>query len=172
VNVRALAATAVAASLLLGTAGCGVFVESATLKPYAASDGVNINVGGIKLRDVILVTDASGDGSLIGTVINDSGAAAHVTVELRGTASVTDVVAVDNGVTVLGVKGSTATILSGAKLVAGSYATVYFQYGSADGVEATIPVLDSGDALYASYAPSLLKPTPTPTPDVTETLAP
>ncbi|MEY4312746.1 MAG: hypothetical protein RLZZ319_255 [Actinomycetota bacterium] len=169
-NVRALAATAVAASLLLGTAGCGVFVETATLKPYAASDGINVTVGSIDLRDVLIITDETGDGSLIGTVVNNSGTVAHLTVELRGATALTEVIAVEPGVTLLGVAGSTATIFSGAELSAGQYATVYVQYGSADGVETPVPVLDGTDPLYASYTPTLLAPTPEPV--VEETPAP
>ncbi len=169
-NVRALAATAVAAALLVGTAGCGVFVDTATLKPYAASDGVNASVGGIELRNLLVITDETGDGSLIGAVVNNSKAAAHLTVELRGSTTVTETVAVETGVTLLGVKDATATIFAGADLVAGQYATIYVQYGSADGVEITVPVLDGTDPLYAPYTPTLLKPSPAPV--VTETPAP
>jgi hypothetical protein len=63
VNIRALASTTLAATLLLGTAGCGIFVDSATLKPYSASDGLNVDVGGLQLRNVLVITDESGDAS-------------------------------------------------------------------------------------------------------------
>ena len=169
-NVRALTAAAVATAVLLGTAGCGVFVETATLKPYSAGDGVNATVGSIGLRNMLLITDESGDGSLIGTIVNDSGAAAHLTFELRGATALSETIASEPGLTLLGIKDVSATIFPGAELTAGQYATIYVQYGSADGVEVTVPVLDGTNPVYAPYTPTLIKPAPIPV--VTETPAP
>lgn len=168
VNVRALAATAVAASLLLGTTGCGIFVESATLKPYAASDGVNIDVGELKLRNVLVITDESGDGSLIGTIVNDADMAQSVNVELRNNDGSNGILPAFPGNTILGVKDSTAVLFVGAGLEAGQYIDVYVQYGSYDGVLATVPVLDGTDPIYAPFTPAALAPTPI----VTESPAP
>ena len=67
-TIRALASTALAATLLLGTAGCGIFVDSATLKPYSAGDGLNVNVGGLQLRNVLVITDESGIHDILGHI--------------------------------------------------------------------------------------------------------
>ena len=162
-KARALAVTAVTTALLLGTAGCGFFVPTATNKQYAASDGVSVNVGDLKIRNVILITDSTGAGSLIGTIVNDTTNPQNITIELRGTTSVTATVASSTAVTEMGTNGSTV-LFAGANLVAGTYEPVYFQYGGQDGVLATIPVLDGTDPLYAPFEPSKLTPTATPTP--------
>jgi len=73
VNIRALASTGPRLNFAVGkTAGCGIFVDSATLKPYSAGDGLNVNVGGLQLRNVLVITDESGNASLVATIVNDT----------------------------------------------------------------------------------------------------
>ena len=170
-KTRALATSALAAALLLGTAGCGIFVDAATLKPYSASDGLNVNVGDLQLRNVLVITDESGDASLVFTVVNNTTNVQYLTVQFRTDTPVDLTVVANEGITKVGLADDNPAIATGTALDAGQYVDIYFQYGGQDGVTASIPVLDGTYPIYAPYAPSLFVPepivTPTPTPSPT-----
>lgn len=168
-NFRALAVPVIAAALLLGTAGCGVFVPTATMKQYSAGDGLNVNVGKLELRNVMVITDESGDASLVGTIVNDSTNVQYVTAQFQ-TATPVDVKFVaPEGITKIGIADGNPVVLRGTALTAGQYIEIYFQYGGEDGVGVSIPVWDGTNPNYAPYAPSLYTPEPTPVPTPTET---
>lgn len=172
-NFRALAAPAVAAALLLGTTGCGLFVPSATLKPYSASDGLNVTVGDLELRNVLVITDESGDASLVATVVNNTTNVQYVTAQIQSSTPGELTFTAVEGLTKLGLADGNPQIMRGTGLEAGQYVEIYFQYGGQDGVTAAIPVLDGTDPLYAPYQPSLyVEPTPTPTPTPTPSATP
>ena len=171
-NIRALASTALAAALLLGTAGCGIFVDSATLKPYSAGDGLNVNVGGLQLRNVLVITDESGDASLVATIVNDTTNVQYLTVEFRTDTPIDLTVIANEGLTKVGLADDNPAIATGTALKAGQYVDIYFQYGGQDGVMMSIPVLDGTYELYAPYAPSLFVPEPVVTPSATPSATP
>lgn len=150
---RSIASALVAAALLTGTAGCGVFVESATLKPYAASDGVNANVGDLKLRNMLLIANMYGDVALIGTVINDSGENVSLQVGLPAVAGASIATGLFTGLTRLDESVLNDVVFNGTGLKGGQLADVEFQYGNSGSVVVSVPVLDWTDPLYAQYAP-------------------
>lgn len=150
---RSIAAAVVATALLTGTAGCGVFVESATLKPYAASDGVNANVGDLKLRNMLLIANMYGDVALIGTVINDSGENVSLKVGLSAVAGASIATGLFTGMTRLEESALNDLVFNDTGLKGGQLADVEFQYGDSEGVVVSVPVLDWTDPLYAQYAP-------------------
>jgi hypothetical protein len=172
VNIRALATTTLAATLLLGTAGCGIFVDTATLNPYSASDGLNVDVGGLQLRNVLVITDESGDASLVFTIVNDTTNVQYLTVELRTDTPVDLTIVANEGLTKVGLADGNPAIATGTALKAGQYVDIYFQYGGQDGVTMAIPVLDGSHSLYAPYAPSLFVPEPVVTPSATPSPTP
>ena len=171
-NIRALATTTLAATLLLGTAGCGIFVDAATLNPYSASDGLNLDVGGLQLRNVLVITDESGDASLVFTIVNDTTNVQYLTVELRTETPVDLTIVANEGLTKVGLADGNPAIATGTALKAGQYVDIYFQYGGEDGVTIAIPVLDGSHSLYAPYAPSLFVPEPVVTPSATPSPTP
>ncbi len=69
-TIPALAAGAVAVAL---TAGCQVFSPVQTDVPYAAADGVPVDVGQLALRDLVLVGDGKGEAVVSGSAVNLSG---------------------------------------------------------------------------------------------------
>ena len=150
---RSIAAALVAAALLTGTAGCGVFVESATLKPYAASDGVNANVGELKLRNMLLVANMYGDVALIGTVVNDSGENVSLQIGLPTATGTTMSTGLFTGLTRLDESALNEVIFTGANLKGGELTDAEFQSGGSGSVIVSVPVLDWTDPLYAQYAP-------------------
>jgi hypothetical protein len=172
VNIRALATTTLAATLLLGTAGCGIFVDTATLNPYSASDGLNVDVGGLQLRNVLVITDESGDASLVFTIVNDTTNVQYLIVELRTDTPVDLTIVANEGLTKVGLADGNPAIATGTALKAGQYVDIYFQYGGQDGVTMAIPVLDGSHSLYAPYAPSLFVPEPVVTPSATPSPTP
>lgn len=171
-NIRALATTTLAATLLLGTAGCGIFVDTATLNPYSASDGLNLDVGGLQLRNVLVITDESGDASLVVTIVNDTTNVQYLTVEFRTVNPVDLTIVANEGLTKVGLADDNPAIATGTALKAGQYVDIYFQYGGQDGVTIAIPVLDGSHTLYAPYAPSLFVPEPVVSPSATPSPTP
>ena len=171
-NIRALASTTLAATLLLGTAGCGIFVDAATLKPYSASDGLNVNVGELQLRNVLVITDESGDASLVFTIVNNTTNVQYLTAQLRTGTPVDLSIIANEGLTKVGLADGNPAIATGTGLKAGQYIDIYFQYGGQDGVVMAIPVLDDSHSLYAPYAPSLFVPEPVVSPSATPSPTP
>ncbi|GAB2902436.1 hypothetical protein ACXA45_08135 [Neomicrococcus lactis] len=81
---RRAGALGVAALIAVGTAGCGAINQQATQMTYAASDGVAANVGDLKVRNLMLVTnDADSEARFLGTIVNDSDKAQSVTLTLE-----------------------------------------------------------------------------------------
>jgi hypothetical protein len=169
VHTRALATATIAAALLVGTAGCGVFVPTATLKPYSASDGLNATVGDLQLRNVLVITDETGAASLIATIVNPTTNVQYLTTEFRVETPVDVTIVANEGLTKVGLADGNPVVVADLGLVAGQYVDIYFQYGGQDGVTLAVPVLDSSDPIYSSYSPSLFTPEPTTTPEPTAT---
>lgn len=157
-RIRALVTVTVASALLLGTAGCGVLVETATLKQYAASDGVSIDIGDLHVRNALIITNEVGDAALIGSVINNGSSFELLTVELRGTIGNSTQIGIYPGLTKLGIADDNPIVLYGAGVVPGQYASVYVQYGTNDGQLVSVPVLDGSLEIYAPYVPEALPP--------------
>ena len=169
--LRALTVVALASALLVGTAGCGLFVPTATQKEYSAGDGLNIVVGDLKFRNVLIITDASGDASLIATIVNPTTNVQYVTAEFRGDTAIDVTLVANEGLTKIGLADGNPIVVSGLGLKAGQYLDVYFQYGGQDGATLAVPVLDASNPLYSTYSPSLFTPAPTPVPTPSETPA-
>ena len=70
---RALAGLGLAVLLATGTAGCSTRSPATIETPYAASDGVNVDLGDqLKLRNFLVVAaEKGGQGALVGAVVND-----------------------------------------------------------------------------------------------------
>ena len=56
-RARAVAAIALSGALALTLSGCNLVLSAETARPYDQSDGVNFNVGGLQLRNVLVVTE-------------------------------------------------------------------------------------------------------------------
>ena len=72
-------ALAVSTALVLGTTGCSLSHNIASMQPFAPSDGTQITVDGVKGLNMIYLTkrvsglDAVEVGALIGSFVNNSG---------------------------------------------------------------------------------------------------
>jgi hypothetical protein len=79
--VRRLAATALIATLALSTSACSFSGNVTSLQPYSPSDGQQVNLESIKARNFIYLVSESGQGFLIGSLVNSSGEAKVVKIQ-------------------------------------------------------------------------------------------
>ncbi|HEX5534717.1 MAG TPA: hypothetical protein VFX33_13335 [Actinomycetales bacterium] len=82
---RPLVLAAAAALSVAGLSGCMELSEQTTALQYAPSDGTQINVGGVKIANAILVSEGSGSpANLVATVANETRQNATVTISGEG----------------------------------------------------------------------------------------
>jgi hypothetical protein len=79
--VRRLAATALIATLALSTSACSISGNVSSLQPYSPSDGQQVNLESIKARNFIYLVSESGQGFLIGSLVNSAGEAKVVKIQ-------------------------------------------------------------------------------------------
>ncbi len=148
-------------SVLLLT-GCGFNAQ--TLQPYTPAEGVNAQVGTVKVRNLVLVSDASGKGYVSASLVSSAN---DTLVKVSGTPTLLNGSA---GVP-LTVSGGTPVPLSANKLAVLTEPTATLQVSSPDlkpgllasvtlefasGSHQTIqtPVLSVKDPIYATVSPA------------------
>jgi len=176
VIARGAASIILAGALALGMSGCGFFAPQATLIQYAPSDGVEGDVGDIKVRNAVALSEDGTDASLIMTIINSGTSNADVNfqyVDAAGKTITATVSVAGNTNLSVGNTGEAQLVLSGLDVELGSLLPVYLQYGSEEGQELLVPVIPAEHSEYTGLTPTPL-PTlsPTGTPGPTETPAP
>ncbi|MGZ0148795.1 hypothetical protein ACXJJ3_17105 [Kribbella sp. WER1] len=72
---RRAALAGAAATLSLALGACSASFDAPTLQPYQAAEGTNIDSGQIKVRNLLVLSDAAGKGELHGVIVNDGDAA-------------------------------------------------------------------------------------------------
>lgn len=81
---RIAIAAVIAVGVALGTTGCGLIQPQATTRHYDASDGIGVNVGTLKLRNLIVLSNDGTTGSLLLTGVNTTGKDVELTVTYAG----------------------------------------------------------------------------------------
>lgn len=61
-----------AALVVLGLTGCSLNPEVESLRPYAPSDGVQVDVESLKSRNLMFIRSESGEAVLIGSFVNST----------------------------------------------------------------------------------------------------
>ncbi len=156
-KVRIAISAILAIGLALGTTGCNLIQPQATTQQYDASDGIGVNVGEIQLRNLILISDDGETASLLVSAINTTGSDVNLNVQFVSKGTVVEgQLAVPNSQTPTswGNAEEDKIVFEGIDTQPGSLLEVYFQYGSADGKTALIPVLTSGQPEYEGLEPS------------------
>jgi len=176
VIARGAASIILAGALALGMSGCGFFAPQATLIQYAPSDGVEGNVGDIKIRNAVALSEDGTDASLIMSVINVGTSNANVDfqyVDAAGKTVTATVSVAGNSTLSVGNTGEDQLVLTGLDIDLGSLFPVYVQYGTEEGQELLVPVIPAEHSEYTGLTPTPL-PTlsPTGTPEPAETPAP
>lgn len=151
---RGAASAILIGGLLLGTTGCSLFSEKATLIQYEPSDGTAANLGDIKLRNVLAISKDGVDLNLVLTAINSSDKGIFVNFTYN-----------DDQVEQLYVAGNSSksignaaadedtVILTGADTTVGGLFPVYAQYGQTPGKNMMVPVLDGSLGEYSTLLP-------------------
>jgi hypothetical protein len=159
VKARLAASAALALGIALGASGCAMLTYQATTEPYEASDGVAADVGDLDLRNVLVVSDDGDSGNLVLTVVNNGEDDVELNVQVVDSGQ-TQTIEVEAGSSVAlgtddveGVEVLEPVLLEGIDTQPGGLVDLYFQYGSAEGIELGVPVLDSSLPEYADLAP-------------------
>ena len=164
---RGAASAILVGALLIGTTGCSLFSEKATLITYSPSDGVAATVGDVDLRNVMAFSEDGEELSLVFTAINTGPDA--VFVELQYTDADDEkqterlYVAADSSKSVGGLNDEQKVVLSNADATVGGLFPVYAQYGDDSGKQMMVPVLNESLPEYAGLIPTST-PSATPAP--------
>jgi hypothetical protein len=174
-NIRKFATVAVAASLLLGTAGCTFMNPVASRIEYAPSDGTQVSLENVDARNFIYLSDGQGHAALFGSLVNRGLDSASVKLQYKDATTKETKLAyftlLPSQKLDFGYNGTSALNYDlGGK--PGQTVTVWVSAGSETGKQMNVPVLDGTLAEYqdifkqiGGITPSAsATPTPTPTP--------
>ena len=155
-KIRIASTVAVAAAIALGATGCSLIAPQATLTPYAPSDGVNVNVGDIDVRNIMLVADKSGENfNVVFGAVNRTGDPQDLQITFSGTEQqrATADFTVPTGNTLFGdPEGEeTPVLVTIDNLKVGSTIEAYFQMPGSPEVPYEVPVLDGTLKEYRQY---------------------
>jgi len=154
VNSRRLASVALAAVVVLSTAGCSMISPQATTIGYSAADGVNIvNSEPLKVRNALFVANDKGtEANFLAAIVNDTDSAETLLVGVEGN---TQRVRVPARSTVsLGFDGADPLLFTGLSAKPGTDVRVSFQSGTGEAVEDRVPVLDGELSYLADFVPA------------------
>ncbi|GAB2466760.1 hypothetical protein HD599_000313 [Conyzicola lurida] len=171
-NARGAASAILIGAVLLGTTGCSLFSEKATLIQYDPSDGVSADLGDIELRNVLAISEDGEDLNLVLTAINTSDDGIFVTFEFAdGSDEQVDerLYVPANSSKSVGQPDEDKVTLVGADTQVGGTFPVYAQYGDVPGQELLVPVFDGSLPEYSTLLPVAPTATATPTDSATPT---
>ncbi len=171
-KVRAGAAAAIVAVVMLGVAACAPI---SSLKHYDPSDGVSTTVGVVKVLNALVLTKTGVNGNLLFSAYNPTDQLIQLNVQFDqdGTQTTSHATLLPDVTSDFGYGKKGQFLLPGLGIKAGSLAHIYFQYGDEPGKQLTVPVLDGSQPQYANLLPTATPtPTPTPTPALTATPTP
>lgn len=169
-KIRVGATICAAALALAAVTGCAASYGAETQVPYTPADGVYADSGGLKLRNLVIVSDTAGRGTLVGTIFNHGNTADALTgiqVSGGGRASLGSApisLPAGNGTVVLGADTSVGKALpvtvEGDQVSAGRAVRLTFTFQEAAAVPLTVFVLPREGAYSTVPAPTLLPPQP------------
>ena len=171
---RGAASLILVGALALGVTGCGFVTPQATLIQYQPSDGVQTDVGDIKVRNAIAISEDGVDASLVMTVLNTGADNATVTfqfVNADGEKTNVDVDVAARSRVSVGNTGEDQVSMRGISVALGGLLPVYVYAKGAEGSQLLVPVLSSENAEYTGLEPTA-EPTPTGIPTVSPTDVP
>jgi hypothetical protein len=153
VKARLAASAVLAVGLVLGASGCSMLTYQATTEHYDPSDGVSADVGDLDLRNILVVSEDGEDGNLVLTVVNTGDEDAELGVQVGEGGGEPLIIEVEAGATVSLGGDEEPLLLEGIDTQPGALLPLYFQYGTAEGIEKLVPVLDGRLPEYADLAP-------------------
>ena len=125
----------------------------ATTEHYDPSDGVSADVGALDLRNILVVSEDGEDGNLVLTVVNTGEDDVELGVQVGEGGGEPLIIEVEAGATVSLGGDEEPLLLEGIDTQPGALLPLYFQYGTAEGIEKLVPVLDGRLPEYSDLAP-------------------
>jgi hypothetical protein len=150
-----MAAIALAAGIGLGTAGCTFLTPIATLNQYNPSDGINVTIGSLDVRNAVAIINTDGHAINLALTLVNTGGSKTVTIQYESGGEKTDkTVALATGkVKQFGTEEQGQIIILSPGVKAGELLPVYIQYGDEPGKQLLVPVLDGTQAEYEGLVP-------------------
>jgi hypothetical protein len=151
---RIASSLALAAVLAVGATGCGLAAPQGTTQDYAPSDGIDVNVGTLKVRNLLLIADETGENfNVVFTGVNDGEAPGLLRVVFVSEEASSEASAdflLEPGLTMFGdPNGATApTLVTIPNLKPGATIDAYFEVAGGGEVQRQVPVLDGTLAEY------------------------
>ena len=155
-NLKKITSVSLIALSALALTGCSLSREVTSLEPYAPSDGVQLDIQDLKVRNLILIQGTSGKAVLIGSFVNSSKNDVLATLTTKDSSG--EELRVEFPVTAeskfdMGYNG-TEPLAFQLDLVPGQMHSVYVNAGQ-DPMEILVPVVDGSLEEYREYAESL-----------------
>ncbi len=155
-------AAALGASLVL--TGCGF--DAQTLRTYTPAHGVNVDVNDVKVRNLLVIANGSGQGRLSASIVSPradtltgvTGFATNPDGSQAGTLTITGgngLPLPPNKLVVLTGEGAPRVGVGGSALKPGFNVTLQLTFGSGGVTELRVPVMDAKDPIYRTAAPEL-----------------
>jgi hypothetical protein len=145
------------------TSACGMSVQ--TSKPYTPSEGINIDVGGyggVKVRNLLVLSRTDGEGYLSGTLVSQSRnsltAVSGKAIKGDGTdgapitATIPQQISLGNGLVVV-LTNQPLIVLKSPDLKAGLTAQLTLDFSEAGQATVIVPVVDAKQAPYSTISP-------------------
>ncbi len=153
-NTRRLASVALAAVVVLSTAGCSMISPQATTIGYSAAEGVNITHSApLKVRNALFVANEKGTrANFLAAIVNDTDTAETLLVGVQGDTQRVRVPA--HSTVSLGFEGAEPLLFNGLSAKPGTDVRVSFQSGTGEAVEDRVPVLDGTLAYLKGFVPA------------------
>lgn len=152
---RIASSLALAAALALGATGCSLIAPQGTLEPYAPSDGVDVTIENIAVRNLLLIADESGENfNVVFTGVNNSADDAIVRITfVNGSNEASADFNLAPGSTSFGNPDSDVApqLVSIAGLKAGATVEAFFEVAGGGETQYKVPVLDGTLAEYQQY---------------------
>ncbi len=157
-------ATAALGIGLLSVTGCGYINPQQTSKQYSPSDGTSTDIGALRLRNMIVISQGEDKpGRVVGAVYNSSSNDVKLTIKGAG-GSQAQVPVKKNSYTLLN-DSTDEAILSTTGAMPGSVVEVTItEDGTNQSAQFKVPVMDGTIADYKQYLPT---PSPTASPSGT-----
>ena len=151
-KTRIAPAIALAVGVTLGATGCGLLAPQATTYAYAPSDGIDVNLPGVDVRN-LLVLKEDGDANIVFTGVNAGEEPQRVSIRFveDGTQIGQRNFTLAPGLTTFGVDAPETVSLDDVQN--GSTVTAFVEGGGQE-VEREVPVLGNELAEYAELVPS------------------
>lgn len=152
---RIASSIALAVALAFGATGCSLIAAQGTMEPYAPSDGIDVTIEDIAVRNLLLIADASGENfNVVFTGVNNTADVNLVRMTfVADNAEASADFVLEAGMTSFGnPDGEVApqlVSLPGVKV--GSTVQAYFETQSGGEAKYEVPVLDGTLEEYKNY---------------------